>query len=79
MTIPAVLTPMTCGFDPWSQTATVHHIAEKFGGLSVCLSTAKLKPADISNMCMYVWRYRTIPPINLNLSICVRLGPNNKI
>ena len=70
MAIPAVLTPMTCGFDPRSQTATIHHITEKFGGLSVCLSTAKLKPTDISNMCMYVWQYRTIPPIHLNLPIC---------
>ena len=34
----------------------------KFGGLAVCVKTAKLKSAKIFYACMYVWRYRTIPP-----------------
>ena len=34
----------------------------KFGGLAVCVKTAKLKSAKIFYACMYVWQYRTIPP-----------------
>ena len=34
----------------------------KFGSLAVCVKTAKLKSAKFLYMCMYVWRYRTIPP-----------------
>ena len=34
----------------------------KFGGLAVCVNTAKLKSAKFCYVCMYVWRYRTIPP-----------------
>ena len=34
----------------------------KFGGLAVCVKTAKLKSAKFFYACMYVWRYRTIPP-----------------
>ena len=34
----------------------------KFGGLAVCVKTAKLKSAKIFYTCMYIWRYRTIPP-----------------
>ena len=37
----------------------------KFGGLAVCLSTAKLKSAKLFSTCMYVRWYHTIPP-NLN-------------
>ena len=28
----------------------------------VCIKTAKLKSAKFFYVCMYVWRYRTIPP-----------------
>ena len=34
----------------------------KFGGLAVCVKTAKLKSAKFFYAYMYVWRYRTIPP-----------------
>ena len=36
----------------------------KFGGLAihVCIKTTKLKSANFFYACMYVWRYRTIPP-----------------
>ena len=34
----------------------------KFGGLAVCVKTAKLKSTKIFYTCMYVWRYHTIPP-----------------
>ena len=40
-------------------------IARKFGrelNLAVCVKTAKLKSAKFFYVCMYVWRYRTIPP-----------------
>ena len=53
------------------KTLYEYHIAGKFGGelnLAVwqyAVSTAKLKSTNFFPACMYVWRYRTIPP-NLN-------------
>ena len=31
----------------------------KFGGLAVCIKTAKLKSAKLFYTCMYIWRYHT--------------------
>ena len=43
----------------------IYHIAGKFGGLAVYITTTKLKSAKVSYSYIYVWRSHTEPP-NLN-------------
>ena len=57
---------------------TMYRIAGKFGGLAVCLSTAKLKSTNFFSVCMYIWRYRTIPP-NLNPPIVLKTSFGAKL
>ena len=40
----------------------LYRIAGKFGGLAVCVKTAKLKSAKFFMRTCTYWRYRTIPP-----------------
>ena len=52
----------------------------KFGGLAVCVKTAKLNSAKFFYMCMYVWQYRTISPNLCPLMVLKRrFGPNRQI